>query len=174
MAEGVCYKIGKGLLWGKEASRAVEERQEVSRETMPEAEAEASDMTTSVCSWTSQRGPWGFFRAEEAQGSTRQKVGGNEVIKCRQFSGEFRLLDRRQMEQMWMNMESLLFKDMFYDHMTPDVQRLALEKVSTYSCLSINPSHMNAILEGQIPSTHWPSYGSLKLSVKTGLPQRSG
>jgi hypothetical protein len=67
------------------------------------------------------------------------EVGENEVIKCRQFSGELCLLDRRQMEQMWMDMESLLFKgDMFYDHMTPDVQRLALEKVSPYLQLLIH------------------------------------
>lgn len=62
------------------------------------------------------------------------EVGENEVIKCRQFSGELCLLDRRQMD-----MESLLFKgDMFYDHMTPDVQRLALEKVSPYLQLLIH------------------------------------
>ena len=60
------------------------------------------------------------------------------------------------MEQMWVNRESLLCKDMFYDHMTPDVQRLALEKVSPNFQLLIPqfPMYMNAVSEGQNPSTH--------------------
>lgn len=63
-------------------------------------------------------------------------VGGNEVIECRQFSGECCLLDERQMETNMGSREFLLLKGVSYDHIVTAVLRLRLEKIFACSQLS--------------------------------------
>lgn len=126
MASRACRKSGKGLLWMKEASRAEEERQEGSPETMGGAEAEANGVSTWVWSWTSWRGPWGFWQRGRSRG-----VSGWEAMKSSSvdsFLENFTSWTKDRWNGCEL-MEFLWFKVMFYDHMTSAVHRLALKKI---------------------------------------------